>query len=148
MGFLPIAETAWAKKPDCKEPPDAAGVTAMADNTTPIALPGSPPRGWSSFPAIRKNGHRCSRAGKRSAATTPPPSLAGGRKWPGRVPALDLARCGLVVLDGDRHHAGVDGVAALRELLRQQPGLDVKALPMVKTPRDGVHVYLRNAGRR
>ena len=59
------------------------------------------------------------------------------------MPALDLARCGLVVLDGDRHHPGVDGVDALRELLRQQPGLNARALPMVRTPRDGIHVYFR-----
>ena len=106
-------------------------------------LPGWPPRGWSCFPAIRKNGHRCSRSWQ-TLSTNDAATVAGWwAKWPGAVPALDLARCGLVVLDGDRHHAGVDGVAALRELLRHQPGLDAKALPMVKTPRDGVHVYFR-----
>ena len=115
----------------------------MADNTNASALPGSPPRGSSSFPAIRRSARRCSRAGAR-ASTNDAATVAGWwAQWPGAVPALDLARCGLVVLDGDRHHPGVDGVAALRELLRQQPGLDVAALPMTKTPRDGVHVFFQ-----
>jgi hypothetical protein len=62
--------------------------------------------------------------GWRTASTNSAATVAGlWKQWPGAVPALDLARCGLVVLDGDRHHAGTDGVAALRELLRQQPGL-------------------------
>jgi Bifunctional DNA primase/polymerase, N-terminal len=62
--------------------------------------------------------------------------------WPAALPALDLARCGLFVLDGDRH-GKTDGVTALRQLLRQQNGVDLRALPMVRTPRDGVHVYFR-----
>jgi hypothetical protein len=63
------------------------------------------------------------------------------RQWPAALPALDLGKCGLVVLDGDRHHPRTDGVAELRALLGRQPDLDVRKLPMVRTPRDGVHVY-------
>ena len=87
--------------------------------------------------------------GWRTLSSNDAATVAGWwTQWPGAVPALDLARCGLLVLDGDRHHPGVDGVAALRELLKQQSGLDTAALPMVKTPRDGVHVYFQQAGRR
>src|SRR5262245_60741993 len=60
--------------------------------------------------------------------------------YPRAVPALNLAACGLVVLDGDRH-GSTDGVAALRDLLRQQSGLALRDVPMVHTPRAGVHCY-------
>jgi hypothetical protein len=36
---------------------------------------------------------------------------------PGAMPAIDLRKCGLVVLDGDRH-GGPDGREGLRELLQ------------------------------
>lgn len=65
------------------------------------------------------------------------------QQFPNAVPALDLAKCGLVVLDGDRHNPKVDGVAALRRLLKQQTALPLSALPMVRTPRDGIHTYFR-----
>jgi Bifunctional DNA primase/polymerase, N-terminal/Family of unknown function (DUF5906) len=62
------------------------------------------------------------------------------QQYPHAVPGLDLGKCGLVVLDGDRHDPKVDGVAALRLLLRQSK-LQLSAVPMVRTPRDGAHVY-------
>jgi hypothetical protein len=65
-------------------------------------------------------------------------------KFPGALPAIDLAKAGLVVLDGDRH-GGADGVTALRELL-QQHGFDHRQHPGVRTPNDGVHVYFRQNG--
>src|SRR3954469_1725602 len=65
-------------------------------------------------------------------------------RHPGALPAIDLAKAGLVVLDGDRH-GGRDGVAALRELL-QHNGFDHRQHPGVRTPRDGVHVYFRQNG--
>jgi hypothetical protein len=64
------------------------------------------------------------------------------QQYPHALPALDLAKCGLLVLDGDRH-GGSDGVAALRELVRQQAGFDPSRVPMVRTPRDGVHLYFK-----
>ena len=82
----------------------------------------------------------------RSASTTDATAVEQWwTRWPGAVPALDLARCGLLTLDGDRHHPGIDGVAALRTLLQQQPGLQLRLLPMVATPRDGIHVYFRQS---
>lgn len=63
-------------------------------------------------------------------------------RYPYAMPALDLNKCDLVVFDGDRH-GGADGVAALNALLRQQPDLDLSAVPMTHTPRDGLHVYFR-----
>ena len=52
-------------------------------------------------------------------------------------------RAGSLVLDGDRHGAAVDGVAALRTLLQQQPGFDPRSVPMTQTPRDGVHTLFQ-----
>jgi hypothetical protein len=63
-------------------------------------------------------------------------------QYPNALPALDLTKCGLAVLDGDRH-GPVDGVAALRELVRQQAGFDPRQVPTVRTPRDGVHLYFK-----
>lgn len=65
------------------------------------------------------------------------------QQYPNAVPGLDLARCGLVVLDGDRHDPKVDGVAALRELLKHLPASELAAAPITRTPRDGIHVYFR-----
>lgn len=67
------------------------------------------------------------------------------REHPGALPAIDLAKCDLFVLDGDRH-GGPDGRAALRELLRQQPGFDWRTAPTALTPGDGVHVYFLQNG--
>jgi putative DNA primase/helicase len=66
------------------------------------------------------------------------------QQYPNALPALDLAKCGLVVLDGDRHGAS-DGVAALRWLVRQQTGFDPRGVPMVRTPRDGVHLFFKQS---
>jgi hypothetical protein len=63
--------------------------------------------------------------------------------YPQAVPGLDLTRCGLVVFDADRHDPKVDGVAALRQLLKQQTALQLNTVPMVRTPRDGAHIYFR-----
>src|SRR5262245_55472796 len=52
--------------------------------------------------------------------------------YPHAIPGLDLGKCGLVVLDGDRH-GKADGVAALRQLLKQQTGLQLDTVPMVRT---------------
>ncbi len=51
---------------------------------------------------------------------------------------VDLAKCDLFVLDGDRH-GGPDGRAALRDLLRQQ-GFDGRCTPTTLTLNDGAHV--------
>ena len=66
---------------------------------------------------------------------------------PGFMPAIDLRKCGLIVLDGDRHHEGVDGRTGLRNLLRQA-GFDPSSTPCAITPRDGVHVYFQQNGHR
>ena len=49
-------------------------------------------------------------------------------KYPNALPAIDLAKSDLVVLDGDRH-GGPDGVAALSELLRQH-GVNIDSSPV------------------
>jgi Bifunctional DNA primase/polymerase, N-terminal len=65
-------------------------------------------------------------------------------QFPGALPGIDLEKCDLVVLDGDRH-GGTDGRTALRELLQQQ-GFDWHAAPSTVTPNDGVHVVFGQNG--
>jgi hypothetical protein len=48
------------------------------------------------------------------------------------LPGIDLEKCDLVVLDGDRH-GGPDGRAVLRELLQAQPDYDAPATPRAFT---------------
>ena len=64
---------------------------------------------------------------------------------PNALPGIDLEKCDLVVLDGDRH-GGPDGRAALRELLQEQPDYDAPATPRAFTPGDGAHVYFSQNG--
>jgi len=65
-------------------------------------------------------------------------------RFPNALPAIDLAKADLVVLDGDRH-GGPDGRAALRELLCAN-GFNPNLAPTILTPGDGVHVYLAQNG--
>ena len=67
------------------------------------------------------------------------------REHPGALPAIDLEKSDLFVLDGDRH-GGPDGRKALRELLQQQPGFDWHTAPTALTPGDGTHVYFGQNG--
>lgn len=67
------------------------------------------------------------------------------QQFPGALPAIDLEKCDLFVLDGDRH-GGPDGRTALRELLQQQPGFDWHTAPTALTPGDGTHVYFGQNG--
>jgi hypothetical protein len=79
----------------------------------------------------------------RTASTTDAAQLAQWwHQWPNALPAIDLDKSDLVVLDGDRH-GGADGRTALRELLR---GCNTNGAPIVLTPRDGAHVYFRQNG--
>lgn len=81
----------------------------------------------------------------RDESTADPERIAElWERHPGALPAIDLAKAGLVVLDGDQH-GGPDGVAALRDMF-QQRGFDCRQHPGVRTPRNGIHVYLRQNG--
>jgi hypothetical protein len=66
------------------------------------------------------------------------------QRWPDAIPAIDLGKSNLVVLDGDRHD-GPDGRTALLELLRQQDDFDGTA-PAIETPSDGIHIYFDRNG--
>jgi hypothetical protein len=72
-----------------------------------------------------------------NAATTDPKILREWwMQWPLAMPGLPLERCGLVVVDADRH-GGVDGVEAFREL-----GL-MPRHPVVVTKSGGEHHWFR-----
>jgi Bifunctional DNA primase/polymerase, N-terminal len=67
------------------------------------------------------------------------------RWWPTDMIGIDLAKAGLLVLDGDRHpdENGViihDGVQALRELFR---AYSLRLHPIAWTPSGGVHIYFK-----
>ena len=67
-------------------------------------------------------------------------------QYPAALPGIDLAKCGLLVLDGDRH-GGPDGRAALRELLlAQRPTYNGPTTPGATTPNDGAHVFFSQNG--
>jgi hypothetical protein len=66
-------------------------------------------------------------------------------QFPNALPGIDLEKCELLVLDGDRH-GGPDGRAALRSLLAAQPDYDASATPRAITPGDGAHVYFNQNG--
>jgi hypothetical protein len=64
------------------------------------------------------------------------------------LPAIDLHKAELLVLDGDRHPDANgeildDGVEALRTLFRER-GASVKLNPVVWTPSGGVHLYFKS----
>ncbi|MCH4542732.1 bifunctional DNA primase/polymerase [Ochrobactrum sp. A-1] len=63
-------------------------------------------------------------------------------KWPGAAIGLDLAKCGFVVIDCDRHDADADGVEAFGQLAADHSH-DIDASPLVATPKEGSHVYFR-----
>ncbi len=63
------------------------------------------------------------------------------RQFPNALPAIDVGKSGLVVIDADRH-GGPDGVQAFYELVKEL-GLDVSACPVVRTPSGGLHLYFR-----
>jgi hypothetical protein len=78
----------------------------------------------------------------RAASTTDPEQISKWwREWHAALPAVDLAKSGHVVIDGDRH-GGPDGVAAVEKLFAEHQ-LDAAAVPTVITPGDGKHYWFR-----
>lgn len=60
------------------------------------------------------------------------------RRYPHALIAIDCGKSSLVVIDADRHGV-IDGVARLKELMGSD--LTVFGCPIVKTARDGLHLY-------
>ena len=78
----------------------------------------------------------------RAASTTDAQQIAEWwRKWPNALPAIELAKSGHVVIDGDRH-GGPDGVAAVEKLFAEH-SLNTAAVPTVVTPSDGRHYWFK-----
>jgi Bifunctional DNA primase/polymerase, N-terminal len=74
----------------------------------------------------------------RNRATTWRPTVAGWwRQFPWAVPGIVLEKCGLVVVDADRHPGKPDGVAALAALDGLPPH------PVIATRGGGEHPYFR-----
>jgi hypothetical protein len=81
---------------------------------------------WRKKPHIKQWQHR--------ASADPRQVEEWWRVWPNALPGIALARCGLVVVDCDRH-GGPDGVAAFAELGPMPPH------PIVITPSNGEHRF-------
>jgi hypothetical protein len=68
------------------------------------------------------------------------------RKWwdsyPTALPAIDVGRAGLVVIDCDRHPGGNDGIEAFNRLLSANGG-SLAAVPMTKTANGGAHLFFK-----
>ena len=92
------------------------------------------------FP-IANDGRRMPLIRRWSVNSTVDPAVV--RTWwrvrHGALAAIDLRKAGLVVIDADRH-GGPDGVAAWLDLVREH-GLGGKPPIVVRTPRDGLHIY-------
>jgi hypothetical protein len=63
------------------------------------------------------------------------------KQWTNSLPAIDLAKSNLVVLDGDRH-GGPDGVEGLSRLFKEYQ-LDTAAIPVVITQGHGRHAWFK-----
>src|SRR6516164_6757361 len=81
--------------------------------------------------------------GWQEKATTGPQQM---HNWwhahPARLPAIDVGRAGLVVIDCDRHPGGNDGIKAFNQLASGK-GLKLANVPMTKTPRGGAHLFFK-----
>ena len=76
----------------------------------------------------------------RDVSTTDPDQIKEWfKKWPDALPAIDLAKSELIILDGDRH-GGPDGVAAAEQLFAER-SLNAAAIPTIITPQDGRHYW-------
>jgi hypothetical protein len=79
----------------------------------------------------------------RAGSTTSAAQISAlWNRWPGALGGIDLAKCGLVVFDADRHAGAADGVAAFAALLREHD-TDLSAVPITHTPSNGFHLYFR-----
>ena len=77
----------------------------------------------------------------REASTSDESTItAWWSKRPAALPALDLGKCGLFVVDCDRHDGGADGVQAFDELCRHHCS-SLDSAVVVKTPNNGKHLY-------
>jgi hypothetical protein len=79
--------------------------------------------------------------GWRDKSTTDPDIVKEWfKQWPNALPAIDLAKSGHVVIDGDRHHDGPDGVCHAEQLFAEH-GLIASAIPTIATPQNGRHYW-------
>jgi Bifunctional DNA primase/polymerase, N-terminal len=71
------------------------------------------------------------------------------KQWaahPNRLPAINVGKSGLLVIDLDvGHQEGVDGRGAFTELIDNYGGGEWPLCPVVRTPRGGFHIYTRNS---
>jgi len=63
-------------------------------------------------------------------------------RWPDAAIGMDLAKCGLVVIDADRHELDKDGVEAFGAIMSDH-GFDPDSAPLVATPSRGNHHFFR-----
>jgi Virulence-associated protein E-like domain/Bifunctional DNA primase/polymerase, N-terminal len=80
----------------------------------------------------------------RAMSTTDTKQIASWwTKWPKALPAIDLAKSGHLVVDGDRH-GGPDGVTAVEQMFAEH-GASLNEIPTVVTPANGRHHYFKQS---
>lgn len=67
--------------------------------------------------------------------------VAWWRSWPQAAIGLPCRKNGIIAIDADRHGA-TDGVAALLALC-QRHGFDAGSVPVIETPRSGLHLLFQ-----
>jgi Bifunctional DNA primase/polymerase, N-terminal len=88
------------------------------------------------------DGDKRARVKWRDSSTTDPAIISAWfDRWPDSLPAIDLAKSSVVVVDGDRH-GGPDGVAAAEQIFADRQ-LTAAAIPTVVTPQKGRHYWFR-----
>jgi hypothetical protein len=99
----------------------------------PVKATQGPNGGWRKIPAIKD---------WQQASSTDATHINGWwEQFPDAVPGIALGKCGLVVVDPDRHPGGADGVAAFVGLVDQHGGLPTH--PLTHTAGDGEHHVFR-----
>ena len=63
-------------------------------------------------------------------------------RWPAALPALDLAKAGIVVIDCDRKPGQADGVSEFRNLAAAH-GDALEGVPVVATANGGMHYFFQ-----
>jgi hypothetical protein len=118
------------------EPPPADGIAPKSNLDVALELAEV---GVFVFPA---NAEKKPLVKWRDESTTDSAKIkAWWQRFPNAVPAIDVGKSGLLVIDADRH-GGPDGVQAFRDLV-DELGIDVSACPIIRTPSGGLHIYFR-----
>lgn len=98
--------------------------------------------GFAVFPADPQSKAPRVKGWQTKSTTEPEMVKALWAAQPDSLPAIDLAKCGLLAIDLDRHSGGPDGVAEFLEVSRPY-SVDFARIPAIYTAGGGVHLIFR-----